>query len=447
MTLEGAPKAAAPRLRGRLLGLLLLLAIPALGTFIVLFLLQNAARRGELLDLLEASREAVLALRPPEVADGENAFFPLAEALRLLEGPGGEGEEGDYPEWLEGVDGLDPAGLEAAVLLEAKARVLELLRRAAALRPYRAAREYDTPFSCWSAIPRELEIRQAAALLRLEARVCAYRGELAEAFEVYGVLAALARHFASDPPALEVACRFACEAKRLLEELLHAASGAPPEALPAVETGVLAWNELLARSFRFHAAVGSWDSAAFLLDPLEFTDDQDLNHVLARGALQSILAFWRVFVAPGEVAQYRKAVHELIAWAELPYLEARDCLEEHRDRLETSPGLFSLWTAWGLSRTLEELHLAVAEALAAERLSRLALAAAAYRARAGSLPLDLESLVPRDIAAIPIDPFDGKPLKAVPADGGLVLYSSGPDGEDGCGDITFVLGGAFEARR
>jgi hypothetical protein len=93
-----------------------------------------------------------------------------------------------------------------------------------------------------------------------------------------------------------------------------------------------------------------------------------------------------------------------------------------------------------------------AQADASCELARLGLATARYRTEMGACPKTLEELTPKFITAIPPDPFDGKPLRMAARDGGVVLYSIGPDGRDDggapwdnehrTGDLTFRLGEA-----
>jgi len=99
-----------------------------------------------------------------------------------------------------------------------------------------------------------------------------------------------------------------------------------------------------------------------------------------------------------------------------------------------------------------------ARADARHRLANLALAVTAYKLKNNKYPAKLDDLVPAHISAVPVDPFDGKPLRMTVADGGPVLYSVGPDGKDDggaeldksegkTGDITFCLGPAWQIRR
>ena len=60
----------------------------------------------------------------------------------------------------------------------------------------------------------------------------------------------------------------------------------------------------------------------------------------------------------------------------------------------------------------------------------MALAAARYRAKTGKLPDKPEELVPAYLPAIPLDPYDGQPLKWKRDGEAVVLYSIGPDEKD-----------------
>jgi hypothetical protein len=70
------------------------------------------------------------------------------------------------------------------------------------------------------------------------------------------------------------------------------------------------------------------------------------------------------------------------------------------------------------------------------RCASLALAAERYRQTYGRWPAALDELAPEYIAAVPIDPFDGKPLNLGTHDQGIVIYSVSLDGIDNGGIIN-----------
>ena len=53
-----------------------------------------------------------------------------------------------------------------------------------------------------------------------------------------------------------------------------------------------------------------------------------------------------------------------------------------------------------------------------------------YRLAKGSLPKELAELAPRYIDKVPIDPFDGKPVRYKLTEPGYIVYSVGADGTD-----------------
>jgi hypothetical protein len=59
-----------------------------------------------------------------------------------------------------------------------------------------------------------------------------------------------------------------------------------------------------------------------------------------------------------------------------------------------------------------------------------------WRLRHGAYPSDLTELVPEVLLAVPIDPFDGSPLKYKVMDGQAVVYSVGSDGKDDGGQFA-----------
>ncbi len=67
------------------------------------------------------------------------------------------------------------------------------------------------------------------------------------------------------------------------------------------------------------------------------------------------------------------------------------------------------------------------------RLAQIALAIERYRLATGHVPEQLEVLVPKYLDAVPIDPFDGQPIRYRPSESGYCLYSVNDDGQDNGG--------------
>jgi hypothetical protein len=87
------------------------------------------------------------------------------------------------------------------------------------------------------------------------------------------------------------------------------------------------------------------------------------------------------------------------------------------------------------------------------RVAQAALTVERYRlANEGKLPENLSLLVPRFMPSVPVDPFDGQPLRYKRLESGYVVYCIGADGKDDGGmerppkakegdpwDITFIV--------
>ncbi len=69
------------------------------------------------------------------------------------------------------------------------------------------------------------------------------------------------------------------------------------------------------------------------------------------------------------------------------------------------------------------------------RVTATALAAERYRREHGHLPPLLTALTPVYLRAVPLDPYDGQPLRYRENAEGVVIYSIGSDGEGNGGEI------------
>jgi len=80
----------------------------------------------------------------------------------------------------------------------------------------------------------------------------------------------------------------------------------------------------------------------------------------------------------------------------------------------------------------------------ARRIVITAIALKRFQLKHGAVPQNLDELVPEFLVSVPIDPFDGKPLKYHPnADKTFRLYGVGEDGIDDGGNPTNTAGDGF----
>jgi len=69
-----------------------------------------------------------------------------------------------------------------------------------------------------------------------------------------------------------------------------------------------------------------------------------------------------------------------------------------------------------------------------------AVAALRFREKKGRYPDRLAALVPQFIEAVPLDPFDGKPIRYRKVPGGIIVYSVGEDRRDDGGAMKDLRG-------
>jgi hypothetical protein len=140
-------------------------------------------------------------------------------------------------------------------------------------------------------------------------------------------------------------------------------------------------------------------------------------------------------------AVYLRRIGEDIEAARLPFPEQSARLRE----LEAEPvderaaGL----AGWFLPGVLKQLK-TIPGTLAGLRCAAVALALERYRRAHGRWPEALESLTPDLLAAVPADPYDGRPLRYRRLDDGVLVYSVGPGGEDGAPDHRDAAAAATE---
>jgi len=119
-----------------------------------------------------------------------------------------------------------------------------------------------------------------------------------------------------------------------------------------------------------------------------------------------------------------------------PFVPLQDKLRAETSRIGEPPGQFLLVRGLGV----DIYPGAVDKVLVTETQRRIVVTAIAlkrFERRIGKLPPDLTVLVPGFLAAVPLDPMDGKPLRyRLSGTSSCSLYSVGLDGVDNNGDIS-----------
>jgi hypothetical protein len=94
-----------------------------------------------------------------------------------------------------------------------------------------------------------------------------------------------------------------------------------------------------------------------------------------------------------------------------------------------------------LQPTLDRIADSPTVSVARVASTRAAIACERYRRAHGSYPDALQALVPEFLSSVPVDHWDGQPLRYAVRDGAAILWSVGPDRADDGGHMIEELSG------
>lgn len=274
--------------------------------------------------------------------------------------------------------------------------------------------------------------RDCLALLAIDARAKAARGEVARAFEDISAILALSRHIHGLLTAPEL-MRHQFTAWRALEDVLRLAPAG--QALPGA-----AFAEVMPplRILRLEMArMGMIFPSLLADDPLRFGNLREGLGPLAEPPLvwlidAGVTPAARAFLSPAELRYSREKWEAYRAvMAGPPDGAPRDWQAARAMIHDTPAGWFS--AVWIKPKEMKLLRDA-GRLAALGRLAQAGLAAARYREKHGRYPERLEQLVPALLPAMPTDPRDGQPLRMRRFAEGPVLYTAADSGAlDGAG--------------
>jgi hypothetical protein len=402
----------------------------------------DLAVKMQLASLRAEAGARTLALLPPRLPDRDNAALLYQQAFEVLPGPETvpdlwKGKEAAWTTYDRAA--FDPADKQLREMLGGQERGLALLRQAAALPGCWFEHDHFQSFDML--LPELQRLRQAAMLLAYDALSKAGRGESRPALQDVAAIYGIAGHI-NEPNliSLLVAAHLDALGNRVLADVLGLTAPLPEDLALLSREDRPHYRNYLHRACRMEEASGGL--ALFALFSTEasgsgvgtrWLEEEGLPHglVLLRSPV------YRVFLLADDLAAYRRTMQEIQELALRPYHQA------HAD-----------WVAWDLSLRSRRRgivtsliipagdHCAAnaAEGDAWRQLGRLALALETYRARKGGYPDRLDDLVPDTLPRIPIDPFDGQPLRWKRNGQDLVLYSIGRNLKDDGGVETDELG-------
>jgi hypothetical protein len=380
----------------------------------------------------EAAGYLLLAI-PAQVPPSANAHPLYERAIGLL----GEGD--GLPGWFaESVEpGTEPDHPVLRAFMADQADVLDLVAQAAALPEFRpplnGLNYYEWP------TPDLTGYRRLAILLVLAARDAALSGDAQVALERLDQLRRMAGHIAQGPVLISHVLADSIDSMRLRSlEYLMATREIPSAALK----GLLAPPMALSSLERFHRALCR--EAQGLLHGFTVTAATPDIHALdgqnpsPLGAPNAVTRMWRAYFLPDDL----RAARDIITRQMCLPVDSFTALEANLAAIGAAreAGQMGILSGIAAPDFTDALSLAMRHD-ALEKLGALALATTVFRDARGHWPTDVDDLVPAFIPSVPIDPFDGEPLKLKVTNGGVELYSVGPPPTDGNADpVRFRLG-------
>jgi hypothetical protein len=281
-------------------------------------------------------------------------------------------------------------------------------------------------------VPHLQQAREVARMLTLDALLRAQDGEMEEAMQSCRAALNAGRSIGDEPMHISQLVRTACttDAVRALERTLATGTVSPRTLEEMQQLLALEAEEPLqliaARADRVSffefldlMRTGRFNRAAYKLKPsiLGSTGDDLIDRGQARACEAAYLRYCTALV---EIAKLPTETQE----------EQFNKLAAPTHRLPMLLDGLTKGIDW--AKQARRFHRAQAEL----RCAAAALAAERHRLAEGRWPDRLDALVPRYLAAVPADPFDGQPIRLRRLVGGLVVYSVGPDRIDDGGNLN-----------
>ena len=411
-----------------LAGLCGMAAMVAYGTLVAI---DNAVTAEAVQARLEAAA-LIQANLPPAIADADNAAPLHRHAKALLAG------DDSLKTWyfsLHPDDALDIQSPEVAELLARHADTLDLIRRAADKNACRFDRDWSrASIFTWL---REIDgMQEEAGLLALAARRAAADGDAAPALVDTVRIHRIARQAAAEPIIDSHLVSLS------LDRLAHDTLG---RVLPSLEPDDLALldtpglddvvsppppllkymlgEEALGVSVLADIATGREQCSAWAAGIGETITGVIIDHFDLFGLL------YRTLFLRGDSAAYRAVMHQY------QQICANDDVSSSalRQVRYTNATIDSRgWPCTFLETRFGAVLGSQLRATARARAAQVLIAATKRRLTGGGFPESLSDLVPDRLSAVPRDPYtDNKqPVRSKPVDGGMLVWSVGPDGEN-----------------
>lgn len=408
---------------------------------------------------VEAALATLREAGEPTTVEELNAIYVLPEGTRdvaaLWLAATGPLDEPEFHEAAKGVPILDrelpenereipppgepwPRREAAETLLEKYAESLRLMHEAAGAGG-RARYPLVSTNRKLALTPNRHPIRQGDRLLELEAHVRAHRGDWPGAAESIETIQRLAGSLEYEPLLVSQLTHISTNSigYRVLHSLLPY-GGWTDEELARLQA-VLDKTDFDFPMRRAMQGERVW-GIEMLRDP----------EMVGQARSRSLVLGW---IDPGydDLLFYLNMMERGTAIVRSPSPASLDAAEQFDADLEaffSRGGLVSM--RYPISRIIRPAFASVCQSVvrgnAVVRMAAAAIACERFRHRHGRLPESLKELVPEFLADVPIDPFDGQPLRYIAEEDGFKVYSIGPNRIDDGGhhdEVGYPMQGDF----
>ena len=361
---------------------------------------------------------------PAKLPKALNAYFVYKEAERAF------GQDKDLPEWYGkgGSPDLDVSSPEIQSFIREHKDVLEILRKAKSIPGYTVP--VDTSFYVASPIPNYRFYYIIADFISVYARSLVEKGDISGALDELAAIKRIVDHLRSfhdlisDMAAVKLEFIRCSALECILAQGPHPTGeliNLPVNAQPSIREDFVA-------SLRMEA-YGFMQGFAANISLSDFSEMFSLIEVPGYPSICPTFSAqcYRVFCGPSEIKAVRDRYIDRMNKEPGSYEELKANLKALSDAVES--GEMGMMTTMLVPNYSSYISRAMKFDVY-RGLCDLALAMSGYRTRNNAYPAGLGELVPEYIDRIPVDPFDGKPLKMRSVDGGLDLYSVGSKKEE-----------------
>jgi hypothetical protein len=368
----------------------------------------------------EAGALAVSMAGPP-ISDSANAASQYRLAHDQYQAAVAAGDKPDEYAYTR----MDPQSAEVAAHLQRQQQALETIRRAAEMPACRLQADYSHPSLSNTRVEELNAFRESASLLAVAAKAQAAAGNVDMALADCRRIYAMGRHPDPTSQIINALVSMAIDSlasKTVAQVLPSATSSAQLAGFSAPDPQALA--PAFADDLRGEEALG-----------MTMICDIASGKRAAPGGIPPAAGgvLWLLWLRE-DMAGYRELMHREQRLVQQPYCQTVGEWQQIRSNLGRRNG-YGLMTG-----ILMPDQGAANRAMVKVQVFRLAvgvaLAATRYWLDHGDYPPTVAALVPDYLPAIPVDPFDGQPLRfKKSSDGSVVIYSVGPDGKDNGGQV------------